>query len=604
LRATRPHSSDALAPGQRIGPFVLLAPLGAGGSGRIWAVARLGQLGFNKRMVLKVMRQDKLANPRAHERFDREACLGARLSHANLRAVHDLGSHEGRPYMALSWVDTTLAELLEHAPGRRLSADVVCWLGVQCCAALGAAHDFVDAGGAPSPIVHRDVSPGNIMLSADGHALLADLAAVVPDSVASPRAEGSRFFGSLGYASPEALRQEPLDPRADLFSLGAVLYEALAGAPAFEGDDEHNVVFQILERGAPDLRQRAPELPEALVAVIERCLERRPEQRFQSAKELSAALSACCQARSPFQLEQHTASVIREVLGAPIRAREEALHLAFQRFAPSPFERTDTLPIARAPDASAGTTLSLDSGVERDGRASEGEVSRSGAGLAISHRAPARRRPLWLALLLLAVVSSFGLWSWRASLSSRGAASAGGTGAEPPAAAPSVTAPTGTSSTDPSSPSTPSGPGTTPGGLGQTGASEATGGERSRSATPSPSGATPPESVAQALQPSTGGTATRPRPPGEPRAKRPAPPPAAPAAAPKKPFGFPDLPPNPYESQLKKAGGSAPATPSRATPSQAAPSQAAPSQAAPAAPPRDASPTKPGASSAPGDVQN
>jgi serine/threonine protein kinase len=432
LLATRPHSNDSLAPGQRIGPFVLLAPMGAGGSGRIWAVARLGQLGFNKRMVLKVMRQDKLSNPRARERFDREACLGARLSHSNLRAVHDLGSHEGRPYMALSWVDTSLTELLDHAPGRRLSAEVVCWVGMQCCAALAAAHDFVDGTGERRPIVHRDVSPGNILLTLDGHALLADIAAVVNDTEASPRAEGSRFFGSLGYAAPEALKQQPLDPRADLFSLGCVLYEALAGAPAFEGDDEHNVVFQILERGAPDLKKREPEVPDALVKVVERCLERRPEQRFQNASAVSAALSACCQDRSAFQLEQHTAAVIRQVLGAPIREREEALHLAFQRFAPSPFERTDTLPIARA-GGDPGSTLSLDSGV-RSRQASERELSRSGAGIASSGHAPDRGKPLWLALALLVVAALYGLCSTLQAPSPSAAVRTGsGTEPTPPA---------------------------------------------------------------------------------------------------------------------------------------------------------------------------
>ena len=134
---TRPllPSVDVWAPGQRFGPFVLLAPLGSGGSGRIWAAARLGQLGFNKRLVLKVMRQDRLSSASARRRFDREACLGGRLRHPNLRAVHDLRSCEGRPYMALSWVDTSLAELLQHAPGERLAPAVVCWIGMQCCSA-------------------------------------------------------------------------------------------------------------------------------------------------------------------------------------------------------------------------------------------------------------------------------------------------------------------------------------------------------------------------------------------------------------------------------------------------------------------------------------
>lgn len=387
---TRPllPSVDVLAPGQRIGPFVLLAPLGSGGSGRIWAAARLGQLGFNKRLVLKVMRQDRLSSASARRRFDREACLGGRLRHPNLRAVHDLRSCEGRPYMALSWVDTSLAELLQHAPGERLAPAVVCWIGMQCCSALTAAHNWAEQDGRARPIVHRDVSPGNILLSVEGHALLADLAA--PDDEESSGESGPpRFYGSLAYAAPEALRQQALDARADLYSLGCVLYEALAGAPAFEGDDERTVMFKILERGAPALSTRAVDIPADVAGVVQRCLERRREDRFESARELHAALSACCAQRAAFSLERETAALIREVLGARIREREEMMHGAFERFAPSALARTDTLPIVGAetppplPRPSAAAVL---------------QPVADGAGLAASDR---RRWPLLVALLVL-----------------------------------------------------------------------------------------------------------------------------------------------------------------------------------------------------------
>jgi eukaryotic-like serine/threonine-protein kinase len=388
--------------------------MGAGGSGRIWAVARVGQLGFNKRMVLKVMRHDKLSSARAHERFDREACVAGSLSHANVRAVHDLGSHEGRPFMAMSWVDTSLAELLEHAPGSALDADVVCWIGMQCCSALVAAHSYVDHVGEPRPIVHRDVSPGNILLTAEGHALLADLTAPAAEPLASPHAGPAherRFFGSLGYAAPEALRQEPLDGRSDLFSLGCVLYEALAGALAFEGDDEPSVVFQILERGPPELASRAPAVPSELAAVVHRCLERRPEHRFQSATELRAALSACCRKQSAFALEQRAAAVIQEVLGGQIRAREEAMHLAFERFAPAPFERTDTLPIAHLARGDNGSTLNILSAAHGAAEVDrESATSHSGAPMAISRRAPTHRRPLWMLGVLGASLLVYGLY--------------------------------------------------------------------------------------------------------------------------------------------------------------------------------------------------
>lgn len=390
---TRSPAADPLTPGQNVGPYVLLAPLGAGGSGRVWAAARLGQLGFSKRLVLKVMRSDRLASGSARERFDREARLGARLSHPNLRAVHDLGSHGGRPYMALSWADTSLAELLEHARERRLEAPVACWIGMQCSAALDAAHRWVEPDGCARVIVHRDVSPGNILLSAEGHALLADLAAPEPDGGGSPGADGgpASFFGNIGYAAPEALRQEPLDGRADLYSLGCVLFEALAGAPAFEGDDEPSVLFQVLERGAPDLGRLAPAVPPALARVVHRCLERRREQRFQSAAELWAELSACVEGRTSFELERAAAACVQRVLGERLREREEAMHRALQRLVPS-FEHTDTLPLAALPEPERAT---------RDAAASPPELSRSDAGASIDRPALHPGRARWLALFLL-----------------------------------------------------------------------------------------------------------------------------------------------------------------------------------------------------------
>jgi serine/threonine protein kinase len=363
------HSTPvSLAPGQRVGPFVLLAPLGSGGSGRVWAAARIGRLGFSKRLALKVLRGDKLSSLRARRRFEEEARLGAQLSHPNLRAVHDLGSHEGRPFMALRWVETSLEELLQQSPGRRLPPEVVCWFGIQCCDALTAAHGFTNAAGHVAPVVHRDVSPGNILLTAQGHVLLSDLAGSA-DRASSPGERpsgaepdghsasppGNAFFGSLGYASPEALKQEALDGRADLFSLGCVLYEALSGAPPFDGESEHALVFQVLEQGAPDLRGRAPELPETVIGVVARAMARAREARYDSAAALGRALGACVAGRSAFELEEMAAASIRSALGEKIRAREEAMYRAYERYSRARAEQTDTLPITDAALPSLGS---------------------------------------------------------------------------------------------------------------------------------------------------------------------------------------------------------------------------------------------------------
>ncbi len=341
-------SPEAFAPGHRVGPFVLLAPMGTGGSGRVWAVARVGQLGFTKRMALKVMRRDKLQSLRARQRFERDARLAATLRHPHVREVHELGELQGRPYMAMRWVDTSLSELLQHAPGHRVDWEIACWLSLQCCAGLSAAHENADPRGSPSPIVHGDVSPGNLLLTTDGHVLLSDLGAAIERREASRSrrsAPAGHFFGSLGYAAPEALREQALDARADLFSLGAVLYEALVGEPAFEADSEASLLYQILEGPSPEIRESS--IPQAVRAVVQRALRREVDERFESARAMGAALAACLAEHSAFALERRTADAIEEALGARLRRRERYLHESFQRHAPaSGF--TETLPVRPA----------------------------------------------------------------------------------------------------------------------------------------------------------------------------------------------------------------------------------------------------------------
>jgi serine/threonine-protein kinase len=385
---------------------VLLAPLGSGGSGRVWAAVRVGRLGFTKRMALKLLRHDKLGSRRAVQRFDREAQLGARLNHPNIRAVHDLNSDDGWPYMAMRWVETSLDELLQHTVDHRLPPDVACWIGVQCAAALAAAHAHIDARGVPCPIIHRDVAPGNILLSAEGHVLLADLAAPIDTDALGT--SDTRFFGNIAYASPEALKEQALDGRSDVFSLGCVLYQVLSGVPPFVADNEHSLLFQVLEQGAIDLRERAPHVPEPVAAVVRRAMAREPERRFASADAMGTALRACVEQRSAFSLEVSSTSIIREALGERIRAREEAMHIAFQRFSASQSGVTDTLPIRESYES-----------VAPQGGDTHGSVAVAprSSGVAASRRyAPARTRGALLGLVALAVVLYLLRSTWRPAL--------------------------------------------------------------------------------------------------------------------------------------------------------------------------------------------
>jgi hypothetical protein len=325
---------DAFTPGGLVGPYLLLTPLGVGGSGCVWAAARLEARGAFERTAIKIMRPDTLGSLSSQQRFAREAQLGAELRHANIRTVYELNEQDGLPYMAMRWAETSLNELLSHAPDQRLEPELTCWFGLQCCWALAAIH------GHSSPEVHRDVSPDNVLLTVDGQVLLCDLASTSNDTgELHASANDGPFFGKPAYASPEALRELPVDGRSDLFSLGCTLYQALAGQRPFDADDEHTIVYQILEQDPPELAQLCPDAPLALIAVVERALAKDADRRFQTAEAMAHELAKCLAGVSG--LEERAAATIRAVLGDRLRDREQAMQAVFQRWAPSLEERPD-----------------------------------------------------------------------------------------------------------------------------------------------------------------------------------------------------------------------------------------------------------------------
>src|SRR5438105_6513488 len=228
-----------------------------------------------KRLAENLARDDDL-----RRRFVREARLAARLSHPNVVRVFDVGEDDGRPFIAMEYVDgETLAELL--ARRGRLPASEVARLGVQACAALAAAH----AAG----LVHRDVKPQNLILGRDGVLRLSDFGIAVAHEGTQLTLVGT-VLGTAGYLAPEQARGEQVTAAADLYALGAVLYELLAGEPTRSASS-------LTELGAgdgfqpPDVSGRLPAAPAELVTAVTACLSVRPEDRPPSAAPLPRPLA-------------------------------------------------------------------------------------------------------------------------------------------------------------------------------------------------------------------------------------------------------------------------------------------------------------------------
>jgi Tol biopolymer transport system component len=233
-------------------------------------------------------------------RFEQEARAAAALSHPNILAVYDVGTHGGAPYIVSEVLEgATLRDLLNDGP---IAPKKCAEYAVQVCQGLAAAHE--------KGIVHRDLKPENLFVTSDGRvkildfgiAKLSEPAPVAADGGTLPtRAAGTRpgvVMGTVGYMSPEQVRGEAADPRSDIFSFGAVLYELFASRRAFEGSTAVETMTAILREDPPEMPLEQRGLSPALDRIVRRCLEKSPAERFQSAKDVSFALDALSHVRS------------------------------------------------------------------------------------------------------------------------------------------------------------------------------------------------------------------------------------------------------------------------------------------------------------------
>jgi eukaryotic-like serine/threonine-protein kinase len=274
-----------LASGSKLGPYEIVAPLGAGGMGEVYR-ARDTRLGRD--VALKILPASISADPVAKQRFEREAKTISGLNHPNICTLHDVGSQDGVDYLVMECVEgETLAKRLEKG---RLPLEQVLKYGAQIADALNKAHR--------NGVVHRDLKPGNVMLTATGAKLL-DFGLAKPTAPmmtlatltmavapkASPVTQEGTIVGTFQYMSPEQIEGKELDGRSDIFSLGAVLYEMLTGKKAFEGKTQLSVASAILEKEPAPISS-----PANLDHAIKKCLAKIPDERWQSASDLAGEL--------------------------------------------------------------------------------------------------------------------------------------------------------------------------------------------------------------------------------------------------------------------------------------------------------------------------
>ncbi|MCA9592997.1 MAG: protein kinase [Myxococcales bacterium] len=279
-------------PTQRLGRYELLRLIGSGGMAEVYEAQRSGPRGFSKRVAVKRILPQHAGDPRVVAMFCDEARIHAGLSHPNLVQVIDFGEDDGQLYLVLELVEgMSVADLLCRIAARRRTVDPAAALFIarEVLAALSVAHSACDDWGRPLHLVHRDVSPGNILIGSAGEVKLGDFGIVRAAELDSRTAPGE-LKGKVGYISPEQAMGLPLDARSDLFSVAVVLAEMLCGEALFPGQNELEILRSLHAGDLSVLERHAPRFPEDVMALLGSALSSLPSRRFGSALEMAAEI--------------------------------------------------------------------------------------------------------------------------------------------------------------------------------------------------------------------------------------------------------------------------------------------------------------------------
>ncbi len=277
------------------GKYEILGLIGRGGMATVWRARTHGSSGFTKTVAIKRVLPEYGSDDQFARMFVEEARVVSALQHPNIAQVHDFGSDQhGSHYIVMEWVDGL--SLTHWVNAHRATNELTPWpyvaaIGIEVARALAAAHERVDERGRLSPVVHRDVSPSNVLVGRNGVVKLVDFGlAHARDRLW--RTRPGTFKGKLAYTPPERLAGAPISASNDVYCLGIVLWESLAGKRLFRGDTDAEVLKNVRAGIARPLSDVRDDLPPALLATVHRALERDPADRFPDARALLRALAA------------------------------------------------------------------------------------------------------------------------------------------------------------------------------------------------------------------------------------------------------------------------------------------------------------------------
>ncbi len=378
------------------GRYLLERRIANGGMGEVFLARQTGPSGFDRVCVVKRMHPHLEADPEVSSMFLEEAQLTAQITHPYVAQVYDFGRVDNAFYLAMEHVDgPPLGTVIKHfsSSGRFVPLDFICRVVSQAAQALDYAHRLKDAQGVALELIHRDISPQNILVSKDGLTKVIDFG-IAKARTTARRTQVGLVRGKIGYLSPEQLASEPLDFRTDIYSLGLVMYELVTGRRAVLGNNDLEMIGNIRARNWPAAATVRPDCPKALLDVIAKATEPDRNARYGSMAELSAALEAVIAQQGYMPLPPRLGAIAAEVMEG-------------RRTAPTGFDSpTDTDVNTQAHQRAVATTA------EHAGPLPPWERKTQPDRSAVTRR-PAARRAWWAAALILgagAVAFAGALW--------------------------------------------------------------------------------------------------------------------------------------------------------------------------------------------------
>src|SRR5262245_51255510 len=328
--------TEELRQGVKLGDNELVLRIGRGGMATVWVDRERSEDPKQDRLVaVKAMLSELAEEPEFVRMFIDEVRLVRSIRHPNVVDVYDVGESEGVMWMSMEWVEgESLHTIIAEAGKRRaIPPEMAVRIIADVASGLGAAHALKDPSGAPRGVVHRDISPHNILIGTNGSVKLVDFGVAKALGRVSESTRAGQLKGKFGYMSPEQALGKPVDRRSDLFALGIVLFELTTSRRLFRGDSDIETLKLVISSRVPPPTTLDPKYPPELEKIVMRALQRDPQGRYQTALELETDLRAYLKQKRIVVPQSGIAGLLKRVVGQRIEQRRKAVRSALKSVA-------------------------------------------------------------------------------------------------------------------------------------------------------------------------------------------------------------------------------------------------------------------------------